>query len=98
MFADISPTPRAPCRLQGTTHCLYKGDQLLTTGTGVNPLYHWTAARFGRLLRADEIQMAKSHLKPKAERELKKHAKEIEKAGHELPRSTRGYDSRHGCW
>jgi hypothetical protein len=70
--------------LQGTIFCLYRGDHLLTTGSGADALYKWMRSAYTfRLPAADEIQMAKSLLKPKVEKELKKQlkgrAKEIAK-------------------
>jgi hypothetical protein len=46
-------------------------------------LYHWLKARYSPMPSAADIQMAKSLLKPKAERmtkaELKKRGREVEK-------------------
>jgi len=57
--------------------------KLLTTGRGVDPLYRWLRARYSPMPSGADIQMAKSLLKPKAERmtkaELKKREREVEK-------------------
>ena len=63
------------------TISVYEGTKLLTTGRGVDPLYRWLRARYSPMPSAADIQMAKSLLKPKAERmtkaELKKRARSV---------------------
>jgi hypothetical protein len=54
---------------------VYKGDELIATGTGLDPLYHWLKERYPPLLSARDISLAMSLLKPKMERELKKQLK-----------------------
>jgi hypothetical protein len=68
--------------IQGSTFCLYKGDQLLTSGTGADPLYRWMRTAYSfRLPDAEEIQVAKSLLKAKVERAVKK---ELKRRGREV--------------